>query len=72
MGSPREVIGDYIRRIIAKEPFNNPPHPALDVEELSKFVALARSESVSDNIEAAKKIYNVVIQRYDEWVRLVH
>ncbi len=71
MESSQNIIGGCIRRIIEKEPFNNSLHPALGVQELSQFVALARSDSVSDNIEAAKKIYSVIMHWY-EWVRLVH
>ncbi len=57
-----EVIGGCIRRIFAKEPFNNPFHPALSASELNSLVALAQSDSVDDNLEAVKKIYNVVMQ----------
>ncbi len=65
MGFLQEVIGGCTRRIIAKEPFNNPFHPVLGAHELNKLVALAWSDSVSDNLEAVKKIYNVVMQWYE-------
>ncbi len=65
MESSRRIIGGCIRRIIAKEPFNNPLHPTLRAQELSQLVTLAQSDSVCDNIEAAKKIYSVVMHWYE-------
>ncbi len=60
-----QVIGGCIRRINVKEPFLDLFNPALGAHELNKLVALARSDSVSDNLEAVKKIYNVVMQWYE-------